>query len=315
MTSSSLSPTCPICGSSQAALEDVLSVEGIVRAWKHLGVELGAEARRSLPEVGEVRRWRCLSCRLAHFDPVLPGNGAFYADLQRQLPDYYELNRPAFGRALRFARVQGLNEVLDVGCGSGAFLDQAAKAGLKTFGLDLNPQGVALCRQQGHDVHPQTAADFFAQSPDRRFDLVTSFEVMEHVPGPAAFFRSAASLVRPGGALVVSVPNDEGVPKRARLLPHQWPPHHLTLWRRENLERLARENGLQVVGVEVDRLSAGLLRYYLQVQGELEHLLGRREGPPGRLGPRLAGGLYRLTGASHWMPPMGTSMTLIARKG
>lgn len=306
-------PPCPICASTHSAVEDVQTPEQICEGWRQLGVELTSTSQESFGGVQEIRRYRCSHCGLAHFDPVLPGNGAFYSDLQRQLPDYYQPTRPAFDRALKWAAAQGYRGVLDVGCGSGAFLDQAARAGLQTAGLDLNPDGVAECRKRGHDVHQRTAAAFFSEWPDRRFDLVTSFEVMEHVPGPAGFFASAATLVRPGGGLVVSVPNDGGLPGLARLIPHQWPPHHLTLWRRRNLEDLARQNGLEVVALETDPLPWALVRHFLELQQRLELRIGRREAVNPWL-PRLGAWAYRLSGARYWLSGTGTSITLICRR-
>ena len=64
-----------------------------------------------------------------------------------------------------------------------------------------------------------------------QFTLVTSFEVMEHVPDPVAFFRDAARLVAPGGHLVISVPHGQGLYRWWTLEPCQWPPHHITHWR------------------------------------------------------------------------------------
>ena len=306
-------PPCPICASPHSGVEDVLTPAQICDGWRQLGVELSPTAQESFGGVQEIRRFRCGNCGLAHFDPVLPGNGAFYSDLQRQLPDYYQPTRPAFDRALKWATDQGYRGVLDVGCGSGAFLDQAARRGLQTAGLDLNPDGVAECRKRGHDVHQRTAAAFFEECPDRRFDLVTSFEVMEHVPGPAGFFASAASLVRPGGGLVVSVPNDGGLPGLARLIPHQWPPHHLTLWRRRNLQDLAEQNGLEVVALETDPLPWAMVRLFLEVQQQQAHRIGRRKALNPWV-PRLGAWAYRLSGARYWWSGTGTSITLICQR-
>lgn len=307
------SPNCPLCASAKSIQEDTLTTEDIQMIWRHVGVELSANALESLAGAEKITRWRCQECRLAFFDPVLPGNGTFYSDLQHQLPDYYQPTRPAFDRALRFAKASGYSEVLDVGCGGGAFLDQAKRVGLRTMGLDLNPNGVTECRKRGHDVRQQTAADFFRTTPERRFDLVTSFEVMEHVPNPADFFASAAALIRPGGGLVFSVPNDSGLPGLARLIPHQWPPHHLTLWRGSNLKALAEKNRLQVVSIETDPLSWGMVRHFLNLQRGLEFTLGRRNSVPGNLIPRLAAWAYRFSGAQLWLPPQGTSITLTCR--
>lgn len=304
---------CRICRGERHEVADRLKVSEIETLWRQLDVRLSPVAMKSFGGASEISLLRCAGCGFEFLSPVLPGNSEFYADLQNQVARYYPTDSPSFFHALDLARRTGAGEVMDLGCGAGAFLDHARSAGLKTYGLDLNTQAVAAVRARGHDVMNCTAEGFAATSPERRFPLVTSFEVMEHVPDPAAFFRDAARLVAPGGHLALAVPNGEGIYRWWTLDPCQWPPHHLTRWRRADLERLGRDNGLELVWIDADPLRGVQIRGSLRMQGEFEHALGRRTSPPGKLWPEILTFLYRVALCRRYLK-LGNSLHAHYRK-
>jgi SAM-dependent methyltransferase len=282
-----------------------LSEAEIAVAWRSIGVSLSP---RALEVFGE-RRWvdlqECGACGFQHFHPVLPGNGAFYSELQSQLPNYYRPTCTAFERTIGFARQRGLQRVLDVGCGAGAFLDLAREAGLHTHGLELNAQAAAVVAGKGHQVHTCRMNDFGESAKGESFDLVTAFEVVEHVPDPVKFLSEAARLVRPNGYLAISVPNRGGVHRLCPWEPHEWPPHHLTRWRIEDLKRLAVACGLEVVGANREILLGSQLAMYLSLHSQIAAALGKRAWLRGEFWPRVIGQLYSKTGCRYFLPPLG----------
>ena len=306
-------PRCFLCGSTRTKPRDRLTPRELELIWFHLGVKFSPEAASVLNGISGVELLDCRQCGFRYFHPTLPGNGAFYADLQRQIRDYYPATCAAFARALGVARREKILEVMDLGCGAGYFLDAARTEGLTTHGLDLNPQAVADGRARGHEVQCCTAAAFASTRPERRFALVTSFEVMEHVPDPVPFFRDAAALVAPGGYLAIAVPNESGVHGLCPLEPHQWPPHHLTRWRARDLHRLGELHGLEVVSVEGDLLRGQALGFYLKLQRELEFVLGRRKSKPGKRLPNLLTFGYRVLFLRQFLQK-GISLHAVYRK-
>lgn len=96
--------------------------------------------------------------------------------------------------------------LLDFGCGWGFFLEDAREAGWQVRGLEPLPgHGVHARGALGLDVVTDTLRpDSF---PPESFDVVTAFQVFEHLPDPGAELTKLHGLLRPGGLVVIEVPN------------------------------------------------------------------------------------------------------------
>jgi len=112
------------------------------------------------------------------------------------------------------AAVGGLagKRVVDVGCGGGILSEAMAGRGAAVLGIDLadKPLGVARLHklESGAAVdYRLVAAESLAAEAPGGFDVVTCMEMLEHVPDPASTIRACATLVRPGGSVVVSTIN------------------------------------------------------------------------------------------------------------
>jgi 2-polyprenyl-3-methyl-5-hydroxy-6-metoxy-1,4-benzoquinol methylase len=110
---------------------------------------------------------------------------------------------------LRFLPASGT--VLDLGCGTGAFLDLLRDAGLPARGIDASPAAVAACRARGHavDCADLEAAVARLQADPVRFSAVVLVHVIEHFDGPRALalLAAAAKLLAPSGVLLIVTPD------------------------------------------------------------------------------------------------------------
>jgi 2-polyprenyl-6-hydroxyphenyl methylase/3-demethylubiquinone-9 3-methyltransferase len=161
--------------------------------------------------------------------------------------------------ALRGARV------LDLGCGGGLLSEALAGAGADVTAIDLAPDLLKIARLHGlesgiHVDYRQVSAEALAAEAPGAFDAITCMEMLEHVPDPASILRACATLLRPGGRLLVSTLNRTpaafalaivGAEYVARLLPkgtHQYRdfirPSELATWMRTSGLQLEDVRGL-----------------------------------------------------------------------
>jgi SAM-dependent methyltransferase len=137
--------------------------------------------------------------------------------------------------------------LLDVGCGNGAFLDRARRAGWDAMGVDPDPVAVQAARCRGLNVQRGGIECLDAGTPP--FDVITLNHVIEHVHDPVALLRGCRSLLRPGGRLWLQTPNLEA--QGHRLYGRHWrhldPPRHLVLFTPTSLRRALGQAGFEQV--------------------------------------------------------------------
>lgn len=100
--------------------------------------------------------------------------------------------------------------LLDVGCGTGGFVRFAARHGINAYGFDASEAQVKFARHNLRTVHKAFSTSEFLQclgAPGLRFDIVTMWDVLEHIRTPLVFLASVWDVLKPGGMLFVSVPN------------------------------------------------------------------------------------------------------------
>ena len=155
--------------------------------------------------------------------------------------------------------------LLDIGCSTGLFMAKARAAGWSVCGCEYSDDSAAVARaKHGLDVvSGALQPDCFAAGS---FDVVTLWDVLEHVPDPQSLLRLAATLLKADGLLVVKTPNVDGLYPRWSLkaLPyagfwgHPEPPGHLFQFSARTLARMVLATGLTPVGITYARIP---LRY------------------------------------------------------
>ncbi|MFN9331618.1 MAG: methyltransferase domain-containing protein, partial [Planctomycetota bacterium] len=123
---------------------------------------------------------------------------------------------------------------------------------------------------RGVEVVTETIEAHAAKRPGH-YDVVTSFQVLEHVTAPAAFVRACIQALKPGGSLLLGVPNHDSFLGQAEDNWLDMPPHHMSLWSRACLEGLGPRFGVQHVATWLEPLQE--LDWYQAVQ-ERNHLRG-----------------------------------------
>lgn len=144
-----------------------------------------------------------------------------------------------------------VGSVLDVGCGPGSFLRVAKEKGWRVAGID--PSAPAAHYANGYDLNV-THGFFSAENnfEHETFDFVHMSNVLEHVAEPLDILRAARDLIKPGGYVTVSVPNDFNdfqisVVDSDNVAPW-WivPDHHLNYFDFDSLENILRRTGFEI---------------------------------------------------------------------
>lgn len=217
--------------------------------------------------------------------------------------------RPRVRRILGSERVRrlGLDRpvVVDVGAGSGVFLTELLEAEPGASVVAVEP-GEDLAEQaRGRGLRVVEKPVELCEELDGGADIVTSFEVIEHVHDPLAFVRAVARLAKPGGLVLVTGLNGDGLDVRVLWSEAKAvsPPHHLNFLSVEGLESLFRRAGLGEVEIETPgELDVEIVRKGLEeglapdAPRFLRLLLERRNG---EVGERFQGFLRDARLSSH----------------
>jgi SAM-dependent methyltransferase len=141
----------------------------------------------------------------------------------------------------------GLGELVDVGCGPGTFLARAQSMGYSVTGIDFDPEAIEQARSVvGDHVYTMSLEDFLEKT-NRRYDVVTFFEVLEHMDNPLEFMSTVRRVLKDGGHIALSVPNRYRWMRAINVSNVDFPPHHLTRWDTVSLGNFLRQCGFDIV--------------------------------------------------------------------
>ena len=140
--------------------------------------------------------------------------------------------------------------LLDVGCNIGAFLTEARAAGFQTAGVEMNRECAEYAQSQlGLDVFNGRLDQ--AGFADGAFDVVTLYDVLEHVPEPTRLLQEIRRILKPTGLLVVQSPNIDSLMANWTKTEWQWLclPDHLFHFTPATLATLIGQSGFEVQAV------------------------------------------------------------------
>lgn len=161
------------------------------------------------------------------------------------------LQRDSFAEKIDFIRKRrATGRILDVGCATGGFLKQMGP-GWEKHGVEISQELLKT-----HPPSPDISvwSGDFSNYPQngRGFDVVTLWDVLDHVPDPIATLQKVRQLLNPGGLLALNVGDRSSL--FARLLGKRWhlyiPPTHLTFFSRKALLELLERCGFRLLGSE-----------------------------------------------------------------
>lgn len=237
--------SCPVCSSNN--IQEQLSAKDYTVSQKQFAI------------------WHCSACtvRFTQDVPSQDAIGAYYAsenyishsDTKKGIiNNLYHLvrKRTLNGKRRLIGKETGLQtgSILDIGCGTGAFLNTMKEAGWNITGLE--PDSVARNKAaELYQIQPQEPGKLF-ELPAASFNAISMWHVLEHVHELHAYIKQIASLLSANGKAFIAVPNYTS--KDAEIYASYWAaydvPRHLYHFSPASMENLLAQHGLKLLQVK-----------------------------------------------------------------
>lgn len=235
---------CLLCLNKEVKIEQTFNSQHLIKCYRAF-----LDVSRLLSEP-KINLYHCPNCSLRFFDPKLAGDDLFYSELGKYDWYYNHPGKTEYDYVLKYVS-EGLN-ILDIGSGRGVLFSKI-KQKVNYTGLELSTKAVELAQQDGINVIQRDLVEFADENKDN-FDLVCSFQVLEHLTELQTFIQATYEVMKKGAKLVIAVPNNKGFISYSANYTLNLPPHHTILWDKDSLTFLAKKFKFKVAEVHLEKL-------------------------------------------------------------
>jgi 2-polyprenyl-3-methyl-5-hydroxy-6-metoxy-1,4-benzoquinol methylase len=199
---------------------------------------------------------KCIGCNMIFLNPVFKDKELikYYINLHNS-QSIVTKNESSFYKLIYSKGLDSINKfrnkgknLIDVGCSSGFFLDIASKYGWRTYGIEFNQEEKKLVDKK-HVIFSQ---DIDTLSSNLKFDLVTMWDVIEHIKDGNEFLKKIKKKLNKGGLIFMQTPNVYSL--AARVLHEKCNLfdgiEHVNLYNFQTMKILAEKNGFKVLNNE-----------------------------------------------------------------
>lgn len=240
-------PPNPVTGKDNVRVVDTYAVKDIIRLYRE---QENVDVERYFAHGETVYLLECPDIGYRFYYPFETAGGAEF---------YQDLDRSAQQRGLGYGReagedhdyalthIRSTDKVLEVGCNTGTFLTRVSGITKNVVGLDFNPSAVEKARSIGVTALNESIEDH-AETYAGKYDVLCAFQVFEHLARIGPMLAAMLKALKPGGKLILSVPNNEPYFQRfSKYDPLNMPPHHAGLWNLSAFTRLANEFEISLI--------------------------------------------------------------------
>ncbi len=241
----------PITGENDCTLVETFNSQEIKSLYYK---EIGLDVARFFTNTPEFYVYQCNSSKFRFYSPdSLSGDGAFYAELQKKFGDGYY--RPwKWEHSITFKVLKEGFKILEVGCGTGHFLSHLKEKNYSTSGIELNQKAVEVAQSKGLDVQNILIEDFSKHNIEK-FDVVCSFQVLEHINDVKSYIENCLLCLKKGGKLIIGVPNNNPyLYKYDKFHVLNLPPHHSGLWDKNAFQKLDQYFDFELDFIKIEPL-------------------------------------------------------------
>jgi 2-polyprenyl-3-methyl-5-hydroxy-6-metoxy-1,4-benzoquinol methylase len=168
------------------------------------------------------------------------------------------------------------NNILDIGCSNGHFLEVAKQRGWNVFGQEFATECIEVCKSKGIDIKKGylESCDF----KDNFFDVITSFEVIEHINTPVIHVKTIIQKLRNGGIFYFTTPNFNSISRD--ILNEKWNiieyPEHLSYYTPSTINQLLTKYGLLKIKIKTTGISLSRIQ---QSKEKKSHTSSLKDSP------------------------------------
>jgi len=254
-------------------------IQKVVNAYKN---ELGIDISRFVSE-SSLHVYACEQTGLRFYRGIDPGDGPFYENLMRF--DWYYIDWKWEHEVVK-SLLTSNDYLLEIGCGNGGFLNGIREICPNSEGIELNDKAVEKSQSRGLKVFNDSLESLVEKKADT-LDYIVSFQVLEHVQYPGAFLKSALLLLKSGGKLIVSVPNNDSFLRLDKFNTLNLPPHHMNLWDESSLTKVGEYLGTKPPQFHYEPLQDYHKKWYVST------MLAQKQKEINQIPPVLRGWHYR----------------------
>jgi len=220
--------------------------------------------------VKDYNYFKCSNCCYEYYSPILSGKLVVNSKLYREDSDYIndlvisgdynDLIQWNHLRSVRFLKNnKNINTVLDIGTYNGFFVKYLRDIGFEAYGYDFNEDAIryGIRNYDLYGIITSRLSDLKIE----KFDCITTFEVIEHLENPHKFISQWSNLLKHGGYLILSCPNN----KMLWRPPLDYPPHHLSRYSPTSLSALLGKFGYEIVMFDEQMSLFDLIRNFAGV--------------------------------------------------
>ncbi|PDS23140.1 class I SAM-dependent methyltransferase [Flavobacterium branchiophilum] len=211
--------------------------------------------------------YKCINTGYRFYYPFnLSGDSKFYEHFQKF--DWYYMPWK-WEHEISKNYINDGDKLLEVGCGQGAFLKKINELYSldKSIGLELNESSK---NDYGKfQVLNERIEDYSVNNKDS-FDVVCSYQVLEHIADVNSFIASKIACLKPKGKMIISVPNNDSYLKNDDFNLNM-PPHHMGLWTENSLKNLCNIFPLKLIKVHLEELQEYHIHTYLGSEYNLKY--------------------------------------------
>ncbi len=236
----------PLTFSNNVTIVEEINADKIIKKYKGFNIDVSYYFNKT-PKIKVIK---CNDTGYKFYYPYdITGDSSFYEHFQK-FDWYYMPWKWEHEIALKYMNPN--IKVLEVGCAKGAFLSRISKIiDLKEcIGLELNKS--AKIKTDKWEIKNQSIQDF-AKNNSGSFDLVCSFQVLEHISNVYSFLKANIDCLKPSGTLIISVPNNDSFIKYQDNCLNM-PPHHMGLWDEKSLKSLENIFPIKLLNIHYEEL-------------------------------------------------------------